>query len=329
MKILCLTTKLDRPSTRYRLLQYTPYLNSCGIETETAVVQKRFKRWHALKRADKYTGVFIQKKLFSRAEQWYLRKKANKIIFDFDDAIMYTKSQFSTCARRYKRFRYIMDIADLVIAGNKYLAEFFGDEYAKKMVVIPTVVDVSGYLLHSRNNSDVILGWIGTKSTQMYLDIIEPVFVKLVKKYPKVQIKIVSDQTPRFRSNNIIWSKWDKDKELEDLSSFDIGLMPLRDDPWTKGKCGFKIIQYMATGLPVVCSPVGVNIEIVKNGVNGFFASSLAEWEENISRLIDDIDLYRKMSIAGRQTVEKGYNLAYWGPFMADLLAERICQKSQ
>lgn len=288
------------------------------------VVQERFKRWGAIKGAGGYSGVFIQKKLFSRVEQWYLRKKASKIIYDFDDAIMYTKSKYSESTKRYERFKFMISVADLVISGNKYLADLIGSEYKDKVVVIPTVVDVARYPLHSRNSSNVTLGWIGTRSTQGYLDMIEPVFGRLIKKYPKAQIKIVSDEMPRFCGNNIVWKKWNENKELDDLNSFDIGLMPLREDPWTKGKCGFKIIQYMAAGIPVVCSPVGANTEIVKNDVNGFFASNPNEWETSISRLIDDIDLYKKMSTAGRQTVEKEYNLAFWGPYLADLLKKKF-----
>lgn len=324
MKILCLTTRIDRPSTRYRLIQFLPYLNSGGIETEVVVVQERFKRWGAIKGADRYSGVFIQKKMFSRVEQWYLRKKAKKIIYDFDDAIMYTKSKYSKSTKRYERFKFMMGVADLVISGNKYLADLAGEEYRDKAVIIPTVIDVARYPLHSRGNSGITLGWIGTRSTQVYLDMIEPIFSRLIKKYSEIQIKIVSDAMPGFCRDKIVWEKWCEDKELDALNSFDIGLMPLREDPWTIGKCGFKIIQYMAVGVPVVCSPVGVNTEIVKNGVNGFYASTFEEWEMGISRLIDDIDLYRKMSAASRQTIEKGYNLSYWGPYLTEVLRNTL-----
>lgn len=313
MKLLCLTTRLDRPSTRYRLLQYVPYMNSSGIETVVVVIPKGIRRFRGI---DRYDGIFIQKKLFSRIELWYLRKKAKRLIFDFDDAIMYTKSNFSTATRRYKRFRYTMDIADLIIAGNGYLAG-----YTDKAVVIPTVVDVAGYPVHSRNSPNIILGWIGTRSTQDYLEMIVPV----LKRLSSVQVKIVSDEMPGFCGKNIIWEKWSEEKELSQLLSFDIGLMPLRDDPWTRGKCGFKTIKYMAAGVPVVCSPVGVNEDIVRDGVNGFLASTIDEWEAGISRLISDVDLYRKMAAAARETAEKNYNLSYWGPYLAGLLKEQLC----
>lgn len=322
MKILCLTTRLDRPSTKYRLLQYLPYINKSGIETQVMVISNEIKRWRILKEACKYDGVFIQKKLLSKVEQWYLSKEAKKIIYDFDDAIMYTKAKYSQSSRRYKRFEFMMDTADLVIAGNKYLAEI---KYTGKTVVIPTVIDVNKYPVHERNNSSVTLGWIGTKSTQDYLNTLAPVLLKLTEKYPHLKVKIVSDVIPCFCENNIVWEKWNEKKEIDQLLSFDIGIMPLLDDPWTRGKCGFKIIQYMAIGIPVICSAIGVNTEIVKDGICGFFASSSNEWETAVSKLIDDIDLYRKTQTACRETVEKNYNLSYWGPFLAELLEEKLC----
>lgn len=310
MKLLCLTTRLDRPSTRYRLLQYIPYINSSGIETDVVVIPKGFRRLRGIKR---YDGVFIQKKLFSRIEQWYLRRNAGKIIFDFDDAVMYTKSNFSTSSRRCKRFRYMAGIADLIIAGNEYLAG-----YSRKAIVVPTVVDVSKYPIHSLNN--MTLGWIGTESTQGYLEMIIPV----LRKIPNVRVKIVSDRRPGFCDGKIVWERWSEERELDQLVSFDIGLMPLADDPWTRGKCGFKIIQYMAAGIPVVCSPVGVNTNLVRDGVNGFLASSLLEWETKITRILMDTDLYRRMSRAGRETVEKGYDIRYWGPVFAKRVYDSI-----
>lgn len=325
MKMLCLTSRFNRPSTRYRILQHLPYINSVGIETETAIIPREIKALDLLHSANKYDGVFIQKKLLSRVEQWYLRKRAKKIIYDFDDAVMYTKLKYSESTRRYKRFKCMMENADLVIAGNKYLAEIAKREHAKNVVVVPTIIDVAKYPLHTANNSNVTIGWIGTKSTQGYLKIVRPLFDELAKKYPKLRIKIVSDERPVVCGDDIIWEKWGQDKEIEQLLSFDIGIMPLRDDPWTKGKCGFKIIQYMAAGLPVVCSPVGVNTEIVRHGINGFHAGNIEEWETCILKLIEDADLYKRISLAGRETVEKNYNLVYWGPRLAEIIKEKLC----
>jgi glycosyltransferase involved in cell wall biosynthesis len=209
----------------------------------------------------------------------------------------------------------MIEAADLIVAGNEYLADFAGDK--NKVIVVPTVVDVSKYPIHSRNGNNVTIGWIGSRSTQNYLENIVPVFKKITDRYPQVIVKIVSDEMSSWSSGNVVWERWGKEKEIEQLLSFDIGIMPLMDDPWTRGKCGFKLIQYMATGIPVVCSPVGVNNSIVQNGVNGFFASGTNDWEEKLSLLIEDKNLYNSMAVNSRNIAEKNYNLAHWGTFLS------------
>jgi glycosyltransferase involved in cell wall biosynthesis len=154
--------------------------------------------------------------------------------------------------------------------------------------------------------------------------VFEELFDRVEKMFPRVTIKIVSDEKPKLFGESIKWEKWEEKKELEQLLSFDIGIMPLVSNPWTMGKCGFKIIQYMAAGIPVICSPVGTNIEIIKNGDNGFCADNIPQWQEAISKLISDVHLYKAMSIAGRQTVEKYYNLSSWGPHFAKQIKKCI-----
>jgi glycosyltransferase involved in cell wall biosynthesis len=312
---------MDRPSTRYRLVQYVPHLKENGIETDIRVLPSGLKRWKLFSTSGLYDAVFVQKKLFSRIQIWYLRRKAKKIIYDFDDAIMYTKSKYSFNTRRYKRFRYMIKIADCVIAGNKYLA---GMSDTEKTKIIPTVLDVAHYPLHKRRGTDIVVGWIGTKSTQEYLSFLEMLFDKIEKKFPRVTIKIVSDEKPKFSIESVEWEKWNEAREIEQLLSFDIGIMPLSDNPWTRGKCGFKIIQYMAGGIPVICSPVGANVDIVKDKMNGLYASGVSDWERAISDLIMDIELYKKMAVAGRENAEKNYNLSILGPYFAKLIKDSI-----
>ena len=323
MRIICLTTRRDRPSTRYRWLQYLPYLAALGMKTELAVIPKGIKRWRVLRSAGKFDAVFIQKKLLSRIEQSYIRRKTRVIIYDFDDAIMYTPKRHGMNTRRYKRFRYMSAAADCIIAGSKYLAAAVPFTRAGKVTVIPTVVDVSRYPVHHRSGTITTVGWIGTSSTQRYLEILKPVFNRLNGRYPHVRIKIISDRKPDI--SNIMWERWNAGKEMDQLLSLDIGLMPLHNDRWAEGKCGFKIIQYMAAGIPVVCSPVGVNKELVTHGVNGFHADSAEQWEQGLFRLIDDKVLYNRMAAAGRKTAETRYNLKFWGPYFAGIIKGYIC----
>lgn len=333
--IIALTTNINRPSTRYRLLQYMPYLSIQRLSLKPAVIRKTFDRWKMFNRADQYAGVFIQKKLFSKFELAFLRKKARKVIYDYDDAIMYDAHSRVRLevSRRYKRFQYIIKQADLIIAGNKYLAEKVNDQYSNKVIIIPTVIKTSEYPIkdYTKCNNSITLGWIGTKSTLGYLKIIEPALDKLSKKYPNMQVKVVSDTKPDIHKDYINFCQWTEDKEIMELLSFDIGLMPLPKNPWTEGKCGFKLIQYMGVGIPVVCSLVGVNRQIVQHGVNGFLAESLPgvkridkSWEKNISLLIENSTLRKKMGLAGRAFIEKNYNLDYWGPYLGKKLKELL-----
>lgn len=320
MKILCITTQLNRPSSKYRLQQYVPYLSENGVQVELLIVPKGVKRVKFILKVKYYDCIFIQKKLFSRIEQYLLSLTAKKIIFDYDDAIMFTKSKYGRNTRRYKRFCYMTKIADTIIAGNKYLAEQVPFAYKDKVEIVPTVINVNKYPIHLRRGSEITIGWIGTRSTQQYLKIVESVLNKLCVKYSNVKVKIVSDQKPGLCNDNIEWEKWDAESEIDQLLCFDIGIMPLSTDSWTKGKCGFKLLQYMSAGIPVVCSPVGVNKEIVEDGVNGFWASDAKDWEKAISGLVDNKDLYDRISKAGRQTVEKKYNLSVWNPRFTDII---------
>ena len=323
MRILCLTTRPDRPSTRYRWLQYLPYLKQAGVEAELAVIPKGFNRWRMLRAINGVNAVFIQKKLFSRLEQVYIGRKARTIIYDFDDAIMYTPVQYGTGTRRYKRFCSMAAAASHIIAGNRYLAAAVPADRSGKVTVIPTVVDVTRYPVHKRGGPITTIGWIGTSSTQQYLEKLKPVFSKITGRYSGVTIKVISDRHPGM--GNIVWEQWNADREMDQLLSIDIGIMPLDSNPWTEGKCGFKIIQYMAAGIPVVCSPVGVNKEVVTDSVNGLHADSIDQWEQSLSRLIEDKVLYDNMAAAGRKTADSRYNLQTWGPYFADFIKECIC----
>jgi len=328
MKILALTTNISRPSTRYRLMQYIPYLSAQGISVHTALIPKGMSRWNLISTAREYDAVFVQKKLFSGLELWFLSKKAKKIIYDFDDAVMYSPhaAGIKIKTRRYKRFRNIVSKASLIIAGNRYLSGQVPEKYSKKVIIVPTTVDVSSYPVkdYSEKPHEIIIGWIGTKSSIGYLKMVMPALNNLAEQYPHMQVKVVSDSRLDIQTPFINYVQWGRERELRDLLSFDIGVMPLPDNQWTKGKCGFKLIQYMSAGIPVVCSPVGVNKKIVKHGTTGFFAESSRDWKEYLIQLIKDIDLREKMGMAGREFVRKHYSLNYWGSYMDKRLKELL-----
>jgi glycosyltransferase involved in cell wall biosynthesis len=203
--------------------------------------------------------------------------------------------------------------SDVVTVGNQFLKnEVLKVDQTKKVFVIPTSVDTKLYPRKKKvcNQKEIILGWIGTKGNLKYLKNLEPVFEVLARKFSSLKLKIVCDDFYGSLHLPIIKKPWKLEDENEDLISFDIGLMPLNDDLWSRGKCGLKIIQYLSVGVPVVCTPVGVNSDIVKDGENGFWATNQEEWANRLSTLIENPDLRFKMGLKGIETVEREYSLA-------------------
>jgi glycosyltransferase involved in cell wall biosynthesis len=255
-------------------------------------------------------------------EFWYIRKKAKKIIYDFDDALMYRSSGSKTpySFSRRVRFAYMMKRVDFVIAGNQFLkSEVL--PYNPNMEVIPTSIDLSRYACKEdfHPKEPVTIGWLGSSSTLKYLKPLMPTFDKIYQKYPHFQLKMVCDQFLEGLHIPLVKKKWSAEGEESDLKSFDIGIMPLSNDLWSKGKCGLKILQYQTVGVPVVCTPVGINKDIVEDGVNGFWAQNEGEWEERLLKLIKEEELRREMGLKGRKTVERAYSLEVNAPRIIDV----------
>jgi glycosyltransferase involved in cell wall biosynthesis len=252
----------------------------------------------------------------SRIELFVLRKAARRLVYDVDDSVMYT-SAGEEHLRRRGRFTATARTADLVVCGNRFLA----DETAcatDRVLVVPTSINTDIYCPGVRTQRSHVLtvGWTGSRSTNRYLNEILPALAQL---HGAVQLKIISDTTvglDLFRLGRVphTFVPWSPKSEIGEAATFDIGLMPLPDNRWTQGKCGFKALQYMALGIPAVCSPVGVNRDIVHDGVDGLFAPSLQDWFPVIDRLLKDPFLRETLGRAGRRRVEEGFSLATHGP---------------
>jgi hypothetical protein len=211
---------------------------------------------------------------------------------------------------------------DLVIAGNQFLkGEATKYVHTGKVHVIPTVVDIERYIPKQYHDSkdEVVIGWFGSKGTLYYLKKLVPVLTEIGKRFPFVQLKIVCNDFLDVPNMKVIKKEWSEKDEVADLQSFDIGLGPLTDDVWTRGKCGLKLVQYLAVGVPVVCSPVGANKEIVADGKVGFWARDDKEWIERLSMLITNPDLRQKMGERGRERIEQGYSLQAIAPKLVDM----------
>ena len=318
-KVLFLVPRLDKASTRYRVLQYLPFLKSQGIKYDIKPLSKTSRNWpdffRLIRKAD---VVFIQKKLFNLTELLILHKAAKHIIYDLDDAVMYKDGCSDQGRNRRQRRRFVNTAtrANLIIAGNHYLQENTLP-YNRRVVILSTPIDMERYTEKDFQGDDprkVVLGWIGSKGTIKYLEMIAPVLDALGHFFPDLSLKIVADDFFDLNHLKVIKKPWDYADEIMDLHSFDIGLMPLADDVWTRGKCGFKLLQCMAVGLPVICTPVGMNTEIVSDGEEGFWASSPNEWIEKLGLLIKDSNLRKRMGSRAREKVMAKYSLSKNAP---------------
>jgi glycosyltransferase involved in cell wall biosynthesis len=253
-----------------------------------------------------------------------------RIIFDFDDAVyLYPSNKeagriFNLLWDR-KKIERIIKLSKQVIVANNFLRDYVA-RFTKNVTVIPTSIDLQLYRPAKRlkdPNGQVTIGWIGSLGTFGYLKNIFPVFRELAKRY-SIKLKIVGVNGPRIDGIKTCYRGWDINTEIEDISSFDIGVMPLTDDEWSRGKSGTKLIQYMAAGVPAVASPVGINTEIIKDGVNGFLAVNKEDWEEKITALIENRELGTKMARRARADIEKFYSIQANAPKFINVLEEAL-----
>ncbi|RYY14228.1 MAG: glycosyltransferase, partial [Chitinophagaceae bacterium] len=245
----------------------------------------------------------------------------SRIIYDFDDAIWIpnttAENKIASWFKAVWKVKYICQWAYKISAGNNYLLDY-ARKYNSNSFLIPTCIDAvnAHNRLKQHQNSEVVIGWTGSHSTLTYLDEILPVIERLSREYSFI-FMVIANKDPRLQLSNYRFKPWKEETEVEDLLSFDIGVMPLSPDPWSEGKCGFKLIQYLALGIPAVASPVGVNKDIIKEGNNGFLATTPDEWYIHLSKLLTDLELRKTMGHRGRQLVVENYSVqAYRNRFL-------------
>jgi glycosyltransferase involved in cell wall biosynthesis len=356
MKVLFLVPYPTEGATnRYRVEQYLPYLQAQGFEatlrpfTRPAqfyrllyqpghIIKKGFyflfstlSRLTDLGRVSGHDVVFIHRETFPYGPavlEGLISRFKKPLVFDFDDAIyLLNVSQANRRLGFLKRPTKTADIirySTEVIAGNTYLRDY-SRQYNPHVTVIPTPVDTDLYSVgknEPKNNARVTIGWMGSHSTVGYLNQLDEVFRRLSHKY-QIIIKVVGSEY-RLSGVEVVNQPWALQREVADLQSFDIGVMPLPDDKWSRGKCGFKLLQYMGVGVPAVCSPVGVNSQIVQDGINGYLAATDAEWVTRLSALIEDPTLRRKIGRQGRTTVEEQYSVKVNAPRLVDVLRRAL-----
>lgn len=332
------------PNQRFRFEQYMPYLEQNGFQCDLSYIVEEsddaflYKPGHLVKkvgfiarsfskrqadvaRMNDYDIIFICREALMTRSTFFERKFASgraRTIYDFDDSIWL--SNVSEANRKWKFIKdpgktsKIIGMVDMVFAGNDYLAGY-ARQFNSNVTVIPTTIDTDEYhpIDARKEDGPVCIGWSGSITTIQHFQYARPALLKLKERFgDRITIRVIGD--PQFKDEELGISgmKWQRDTELQDLSAIDIGIMPLPDDEWARGKCGLKGLQYMGMGIPPVMSPVGVNTKIVQDGVNGFLAGPVEEWVEKISRLVEDAELRGRMGAAARRTVEEKWSVKAW-----------------
>lgn len=294
-------------STRYRARCYYPYLRERGWDVcEWAATANPIARLTLLAQAARADVVVLLRKTFAAPYAWLLRAASRRLVFDFDDAI-FVRSSGAPSRLRMRRFARIVARCDQVFAGNAYLAER-AREFNPRVTVVPTSIDPRKYAVDAAKPVQTLdLVWIGSTSTQKYLVRALEALERAAGCVPQLRLKIVADFGLASSRLPILPVAWSERGEAMELASAHIGIAPLPDDDWTRGKCALKLLQYMAAGLPVVASPVGANRDAVEDGVTGLLADAPEEWIAAIARLAADPALRAAMGAAGRARVAERY----------------------
>lgn len=300
---------------RYRLTAFRPFLEQAGHSLELRSLPRRWWQRVALFRRLRGANVILQRRLLATWQIMLLRRAAKRLLFDVDDALFLRDSYAARGLhdrRRLRRFAATVRRADAVIAGNAFLAENaarFTD--AARVHIIPTCVDPKRYPLSTfSRRGEIDLVWVGSSSTLRGLEAIAPLLEAMGQSIPGLRLKLICDRFLQLNHLPIAAVPWSEADEAAEIAAADIGISWLPDDLWSRGKCGLKVLQYMAAGLPVLANPVGVQVEMVRHGETGFLVETPQQWIEAARRLADDAELRRRLGRAGRRVVEAEYSVA-------------------
>jgi glycosyltransferase involved in cell wall biosynthesis len=350
---------LEGAGCRFRVAQYIPALEAAGFSVTVApffdrsffdlvyrrgryvkklgaFLRQSIERVRLLLARDRFDVFFVYREAYPFGPPWFestLAKSGRPVIYDFDDAIFLTNAsdanRFASALKYPRKVASLVARSSLVLAGNDYLASY-ARTYNPLVRVLPTCVDTNVFVPRTTSRlpgDPPVIGWIGTPTTAAYMKTMAPVLGRLAARHD-FQLRVSGSGAPlEFDGVRTVNERWSLDNEVALFNTCDVGVYPLADDEWAKGKCGFKAIQFMACGVPVVAAAVGVNTQIVEDGVNGFLASSEDEWEAKISRLLADPGLRARIGAAGRKTIEERYSLAAHAPRLVSMVRELVDQR--
>jgi glycosyltransferase involved in cell wall biosynthesis len=332
MRALALVESRDHVCCRYRIRAFAPALRRAGIALAVEPLARDvLGRVRQARSAAGFDAVILQRRLLPGWQLALLRRSARRLVFDFDDAVLYRDSndpRGPRCPRRARRFRAIARAADRLIAGNGFLADCAkaaGAE-ASRIQIIPTCVDVNAYAEAPPGTSRrdaLTLAWIGSSSTLRGLEARRDLWAELGRRVPGLRLRLICDRPARFHPLPVDFVPWSEATEARDLAAADVGVSWVPDDLWSRGKCGLKLLQYQAAGLPVVANPVGVHPEMIEPGRNGWLGASVEDWAEALRMLRDDPARRAAMGRAARRFVAERYAVSAWSDaFVAAIVGE-------
>ncbi len=326
--LLALIEKPGHVCYRYRAAAFAPHLRDAGWRLESQPlahgVVPFVRQLTDVGRAD---AVFLQRRLLSWWQIRLLRRAARRLIFDIDDAVFFRDSnnpRGHESGRRRSRFGSIVKRADAVLAGNAFLVEearrFATND---KVHFFPTCVDASLYAPRpsTRQGGEIHLVWIGSRSTMTSLDEIQPGLAEATRRLPGLKLRVICDAVPKLDGVTIEPVTWSEATEAAELASADVGISYLPEHPWSRGKCGLKVLQYMAAGLPVVANPYGVHETMIDPDRTGYLPQPPTSWVDAIVRLAVDPDLRQRLGLAARRKMEAEFSVGVWGPRLVAILA--------
>lgn len=351
MKVVAFT-KYDRlaASTRQRILQYIPHLTQAGIDVEVhpllgnsyvrslvtgqsypkaAIARAYLHRMRDLLSGDRWDAIWVYAELFPYLPATFEKivfRRGRPVVYEFDDAFFHQYDDSSSRLVRLGlggKLKPLLSRAHICICGNAYLRDY-ATRFNQNVIVIPTVVDADIFRPRGMNVArPITIGWIGSPSNWPYvrplLSVIEAVCRETGAIFSVVGAGLAANAD---RFTQMQTRPWREECEVVDLQEMDIGIMPLPDEDWARGKSGYKLVQYMACGLPVIASPVGANRDIVVDGSSGILASSLDEWRLALEELVNDADLRRRIGAEGRRRAVQAYSLAAHAPRLVEVFRQ-------
>jgi len=356
MKVLALTPNpvATSPGHRFRLGQWVPFLREQGIEivcapfASEALVRILYQRGHSLEKVGRFLGaysrqltrianakrfdlVYVFREAALIGPAWIegcIARRGLPIVFDFDDAIFLRYKSPSNGYWSYLKFpgktSKLCRLARQVMAGNDYLASY-ASRFNDEVTIVPTTIDVELYrpVLRRAATEPPTIGWTGSHSTAQHLITIVPALEELAR-HRRFRLLVVGAEPPAIRGVEVEARPWRAASEAQDLSDVDVGIMPLPDDDWSRGKCGLKALQFMALGIPTVVSPVGVNLQIVRHGENGLVAGTERDWVEKLSSLLESAERRHRLGARARHTVVGHYSARSVAPRVVEVFRRAV-----